>query len=145
MDNYENNQNNQGYTPDNNEQPQQTYQAQPQQYNTQQQYNAQQPYQAQPQQYNAQPAPKQNDSKAIASLILGIVSIICCNPLFAASIVGIIMGVQSRKANPENNTMATVGIILSAVGIFVWLIGTIISVVAIVSGNAARSYPYTYY
>lgn len=143
MDNYENNQNNQGYTPENNDQqpyqaqPQQydtqqkTYEAQPQQYNTQQQtyeaqpqqqYNAQQPYQAQPQQYNAQPMPQQNknDGKAIASLVLGICSIVffCCFGIgIATGIPGLILGILSRKNKPENNTMATVGVILSIIGV----------------------------
>lgn len=140
MDNYENNQNYQGYTPDDNAQPQQTYQAQPQQTYQPQQYNAQ-PYQAE-----VQPQ-KEKDNKAIASLVLGIVSILCCNPLFATSIVGIVMGIQSKKANPDNNTMATVGIILSAVGIVFGIIGIIVGVIMIINGqNASRyAYHYSYY
>ncbi len=90
------------------------------------------------------PAQQQKDSKAIASLVLGIVSCLCCNPLFACSIIGIIMGIQSRKANPDNNTMATIGIVLSAIGIVFQIIGIIVGIVSLATGAAASS-SYTYH
>lgn len=125
--------NNQGY--DN----QQNYTAQPQQ------PNAQQNYTAQPQQYNAQPyqaevPQKKNDGNAIASLVLGIVSIVCCNPLFAASIVGLVLGIKSRNANPDNNSMATAGIILSCIGIVVGIIAIIVAVVNFSNGSRVNYY-----
>jgi hypothetical protein len=103
----------------NNNQQQNGY-AQPQynqpQYN-QQQYN--QPQYNQPQQYVA-PAQPADDSKglAIASLVLGIVSLVCCGSV--CSIVGLVLGIMSRKRKPENNGMATAGIVLSIISLAFW-------------------------
>lgn len=61
--------------------------------------------------------------KAIAALVLGIVSVVL--PWFyfssivsiVAGIVGIILGLQVRKAEDENKNMATAGFVLSIIGL----------------------------
>lgn len=136
MDENYNNQNN-NQTPDQNQNAQQYQQSQQnaQQYQQPQQ-NAQQ-YQ-QPQQnnyynnqgyqqpYNNYQAPfatqPKDNSKglAVASLVLGIVSFFCCGSV--CSIVGIILGVISRKQKPNENGMATAGIVLSIVALVLWAI-----------------------
>lgn len=52
------------------------------------------------------------------------------------------MGVMSRKERPENNTMATVGIVLSIVGIVLSIIAII--VYAVVLANNRSGYHYYY-
>lgn len=87
-------------------------------------------YNSQEQLYQVYGAPElpelpeqQKNGLAIASLVLGIVSICCCAGL-PLGITGLILGIISKKKYPLNN-MAIVGIILSSLGI-VWAISSII-------------------
>lgn len=60
----------------------------------------------------------EHDKKAIAALVLGIVSLIVwLLPLFGypVSIIGIIMGIKSKDSNSK--TFALVGLILSIIGL----------------------------
>ena len=72
---------------------------------------------------------KKDNSKgmAIASLVLGIVSFFCCGPISA--VVGIVLGVISRKNKPNENGMATAGIILSVIALILWVVLMIWSIV----------------
>ncbi|MDR1689910.1 MAG: DUF4190 domain-containing protein [Clostridiales bacterium] len=82
-------------------------------------------------QFPEQP-PKQG--KAIASLVLGIVSIvICCIPAVPvlASIAGLITGIVSLNKREGGKGMAIAGIILSGIGL---LIGIVISIYYILVG-----------
>lgn len=100
-------------------------------------YNQQQGYQNgynQPQQYYQNPT---DNSKglAIASLVLGIVGIVfsfilCIGPI--CSIVGLILGIVSRKKNSVNNGMATAGIVLSIIVLALWAAYLIFLLVAYV-------------
>lgn len=101
--------------------------AQPQQNNYQNQYT-------QPQQYNqpyynqqypqyTETPDKSGKNFGIASLVLGILSVTCCCGGWIPCILGIIFGVLSRKRQPENNAMATVGLVLS-------IIGTVLAVIS---------------
>lgn len=108
-------------------------------------------YTAQPVNYQPQTQSQQvtnnnstSNTKAIVSLVMGILSMLCCNPLFAASIVGIIMGVKSKAEKPENNTMATVGIILSIVGIVLMIIAIVVTVINILANPSNFTYRYGY-
>ncbi|MCI6653471.1 MAG: DUF4190 domain-containing protein [Ruminococcus sp.] len=108
----------QGYYQNSYNQPQNGYQNN---YN----YNQQQGYQNgynQPQQYYQEPA---DNSKgfAVASLVLGIVSFFCCGSV--CSIVGLILGIMSRKKKPVDNGMATAGIVLSIIALVIWAIALI--------------------
>ncbi len=87
-------------------------------------------------QYN-QPQEK-DDSKgfAIASLVLGIVSFLCCG--FICSILGFIFGIISKQKKPQDNAMATVGIVLSVIGFVL----TIISIIILVATGTYESYLY---
>lgn len=101
-------------------------------------------YQPQTQVQQSNNTTQKQNTKAIVSLVMGILSVLCCNPLFAASIVGIIMGVKSRAEKPENNTMATVGIILSIVGIVFMIIAITVTVINILSNPSNFTYRYNY-
>ena len=80
--------------------------------------------------YVSTPAPVSGKGLAIASLILGILSLcasvgwFCGGPL---SIVGLILGFLGRK--PASKGLATAGIILSAVGLVLTVIFFILGIV----------------
>lgn len=133
MDDY-NNQNN--FTPNNQNDYNQNNQ-QPYQYdmnNQNNQYN--QPYQYP--QYQDIPEPGKNF--AIASLILSIVSIVCCGNTICA-ILGIVFGVISRQRQKENNGMATAGIVISIITLVLGIIGIIFAVAA----GILETYTYSYF
>ncbi len=135
-ENFNNQQNNQQNNQYNQQNDQYNQQYNQQQYNqpqyNQQQYNQQQYNQQQynqPNNYNNynnyapnQYQQPQDNSRglAIASLVLGIVSFFCCGSV--CSIVGIVLGVLSRKKKPTDNGMATAGIVLSIVALAIWAI-----------------------
>ncbi len=130
--------NNQNDMPNYQEQYNQMYGQQNEQQNAQPQYNQQygqqnnqpqynqQPYgqqYAQPYNYNPeyqQPVNEDGKSMAVASLVLGIVSFFCCGTI--CSILGLIFGIISKKRQPENNGMATAGIVLSIITLVIGLI-----------------------
>ena len=96
-----------------------------------QQPYAQQPYAQQP---NYAPAEPKNPGQGpgIASLVIGIVSWLCCNPAFLLSIVAIICGAIGRKKSKEagmKNGTATAGL---ALGIIPLVISAVIVIVGLV-------------
>lgn len=130
-ENFNNQQNNQQSNQYNQQNDQYNQQYNQPQYNQQQynqpQYNQQQ--YNQPNNYNNynnyapnQYQQPQDNSRglAIASLVLGIVSFFCCGSV--CSIVGIVLGVLSRKKKTTDNGMATAGIVLSIVALAIWAI-----------------------
>lgn len=130
-------------------------QGQPQQYGQQpQQYGQQpqpfgQPQYGQPQQYGQQPqygqpqygpagygypAPEPKTMSIIA-LIGGIAGLTILP--FVGSIAGIIFAVIGRKNEPAGRTMATWGLWLSIVGLAIWLLLIIGSIIASVALGAS--------
>lgn len=78
---------------------------------------------------------KGNDSKgmAIASMILGIVSIVLCCIWYIsliAGIVGIVLGIMHNRKN-EKSGMATAGIICSVIGIILTIAILILAAIGI--------------
>ena len=127
FNNQQNNQQNNQYNQQNEQYNQQYNQPQHNQQQYNQQYNQQQ--YNQPNNYNNynnyapnQYQQPQDNSRglAIASLVLGIVSFFCCGSV--CSIVGIVLGVLSRKKKPTDNGMATAGIVLSIIALAIWAI-----------------------
>ena len=127
FNNQQNNQQNNQYNQQNDQYNQQYNQPQYNQQQYNQQYNQQQ--YNQPNNYNNynnyapnQYQQPQDNSRglAIASLVLGIVSFFCCGSV--CSIVGIVLGVLSRKKKPTDNGMATAGIVLSIIALAIWAI-----------------------
>ena len=93
-----------------------------------------------PPQYNP---PKKNDGKAVAGLILGIVSILssCSGSGVLFGILGIVFSCMSRKEaknNPNGTTgnsgLSTGGLICSIIGIVISVIVILSTVVGMVSG-----------
>lgn len=91
-----------------------------------------------PQNYGEpQPAEQPGKTLAIVSLVSGILSFVCCGTI--ASIVALICGILSKKKQPENNGMATAGIILGAIGIALSVIAIIVYVILLVVGVAGAA------
>jgi small-conductance mechanosensitive channel len=91
----------------------------------------------------AAPGTKPDNTKAIVTLVLGILSIICCG--FLAGIPAIFLGRAELKAidegrSPEQNrNLAKIGYILGIVGTILSILATLayigIIVLAIITGN----------
>lgn len=77
---------------------------------------------------------KKTDGLAIASLVLGILSIVlvCCNTYIAivAGIVGIVLSVISKKNNGKSG-MGTAGLVCSIVGIVLAIVMIILAVIGL--------------
>ena len=87
-----------------------------------------------------QPMDSTAKGMSIASLILGIVSIVCCCAYYIGitfSIVGLILGILAKKRITGKSSLALAGIITSSIGLAVSVIWLIIMIVAIVAGNTA--------
>lgn len=64
--------------------------------------------------------PKQTDGLGIASMVLGIVSIICCWATFFGfllGVVGLILGLCAKKSDGKKSGFAIAGIITSSIGV----------------------------
>lgn len=113
------------------EQQNQYSQSQQNQYGQNNQYSQQAGYQSQynqpvgnayqQQQYASYEQPS-GKGFAIASLVLGIVSVCTCCGGLLPSALGLIFGIISKSKQSENNGMAIAGIILSSIGIVISLI-----------------------
>ena len=107
-----------------------------------QQQQPQQPFQAQQPQQPQQP--KKSDGLAIASMILGIVSILftCCyGGGLITGIVGLVLGIIA-KSKGQNKGFTLTGIITSAVAIF---LGIIVLILIIFGVWASVADPYYWY
>lgn len=112
-----------------------------------QQNNYQQPQYQQPQyqqnQYQTQyqnqyqMPQKKSNGMAIASMVLGIISLLLfCIPYFAipASIVGLILGIISIRGKKDGKGMAIAGIILSSIALLIGVLIIILSAAIASSG-----------
>lgn len=98
------------------------------------------------------PGSKPENTKAIVTLVLGILSIVCCG--FFAGIPAIFLGRAELKAidegrSPEQNrTLAKVGFILGIVGTILSILATLayigIIVLAIITGQSTTGGPETF-
>ena len=86
--------------------------------------------------YQQAPAARGTDGKAVASLVLGIASLImwCC-PLIGLPIAGtgLILGIVARKG--PNRGMAIAGVVLSAVGVLLAIAMFILNIILFVWGE----------
>lgn len=66
-----------------------------------------------------------NSGFAIASMVCGIISLVCCCLIWLSLVLGIaavVLGVIALKSNCSGKGMAIAGIITGGIGIFIWLI-----------------------
>lgn len=91
-------------------------------------------------------APTQRaDGLGIASMVLGIVSIVCCwSPFFGLllAILGLIFGLCAKRINGKKSGFAIAGIITSAIGI---LLGTVYLLFILYHGEFSISLPFSDY
>jgi hypothetical protein len=85
---------------------------------------------------------KKNNGMATASLVLGIVGLVCCCGTLVLSVLAIIFGVlakseMKRSGNHEGEGMATAGFVLGIVGLVVHLISIMIWLLLFVSKTHA--------
>lgn len=95
-----------------------------------------QPNQIPPVNYNSSGPEPQGNGKAVASLVLGILSIVmwlCPLVGFAVSITGLVLGSKARAENPSG--MATAGFITSIVGLILTVINAGLGVMIALNGN----------
>ncbi|RDU23600.1 DUF4190 domain-containing protein [Anaerosacchariphilus polymeriproducens] len=81
---------------------------------------------------NNAPEPTGSNGMAIASLVLGILSIpavFCCCPIFAG--LGLIFGILSKGNAPQRDSKATIGIIISSIGLVLAIIYIILIIIGI--------------
>ena len=72
---------------------------------------------------NDAPSGNAGDGNATASLVTGILGIVCCGPCAIAAII------LSLNAKKKGTTMATAGLILGIIGCVIWAIGIVMNIV----------------
>jgi hypothetical protein len=81
----------------------------------------------------AYPQARPDDSRALWSLVCGILGILCCA---AFAVAAIVLGNNVKReygdAAPSN---AQIGVILGWVGVGLWAVGLIVSLVIVVGSN----------
>lgn len=83
-----------------------------------------------------QPPPQRSSGKAIASMVLGICSLLawlCPIVGLAVSIIGLVLGVQAKKL--QRNGMATAGIVTSVIGLTLSLVNAAVGAYLGVTGQ----------
>ena len=102
------------------------------------------PYYQPPYYQPPDPGPQESIGCSVASLILGILSVVCCCLWFGAiSPIGLILGIVGLKKAPSSKGMAVAGIILSLLGLLgliVMILSTVTPIVAVLLEEA----PYYY-
>lgn len=79
----------------------------------------------------------ENKTLSIVSMVLGILSILCCNPCLLFSIAGVITGIIGMKKGGK--PFAIAGIITSAVGIVVFIFAAFLGVFSSTVGSILES------
>ena len=80
-------------------------------------------------------------------MVLGIVSLACCGGFYACPIVGLILGIISKKNKPENNGMAVAGIVMCCIALGFMVLYTILAITGVVAypfSGPKYSYSYSY-
>ena len=81
---------------------------------------------AQPTWNNDAPSGEEGKGQAIAALITGICSVLCCGCMPCGVAAVILAIVAKNKGN--RSALATVGLVLGIIGLVLWLIGLIYSI-----------------
>ena len=88
--------------------------------------------------YNTTGEAEPSSVMAIASLALGIFSVVCCCtviPAATSAVIGLILGIISIRNNYGGKSLATAGIIFSAIGLAIGAITGLIGIIgSVLSG-----------
>ena len=71
---------------------------------------------------NDAPAGNGGDGNAVASLVTGILGVICCGP---CAVAAIILSITAKNKGTAKGGMATAGLILGIIGVIIWILGII--------------------
>lgn len=78
----------------------------------------------------------QKKGNAVASLVLGICSVVCCGLGFILGVIGLINGIVGLKKKQKKG-MSITGVVLSSIGILLGIIVAVATVIIIVTGGTA--------
>jgi hypothetical protein len=85
--------------------------------------------------------PQGNNGLAIASLVVGLISFLCCGFGFVTGVLAVVLGVlaknQIKQTGQNGDGLATAGIVIGAIGV-IWSVGWLIFGLA--SGNGSFYY-----
>ena len=92
--------------------------------------------------YGAPLAPGQTEGtgRSVASMIIGILSIIGGLTLLFPPIVGVILGHMGLKREPNGRGMAIAGLVMNYLSLALLLLGVVLVTILIVAGMAATGY-----
>lgn len=86
--------------------------------------------------------PQPTTGTAVASLVLGIFSVLCCCtniPSLIMAVAGLVLGIYSYKKDPFSRTLSILGIILSCIGLglaaIIGIIAGATSLLGLISSN----------
>ena len=95
----------------------------------------------------AAPEEKKLIGLSIASMVLGILSILCCLVWYVGgffAIVGLILGIVAKTKKCAGKGMALAGIICSVLGLLIAAVTLVVVIIGVVT-NAAATASYYYY
>ena len=75
---------------------------------------------------NDAPSGNAGDGNATASLVTGILGIVCCGP---CAVAAIILSLNAKKKGTTKSGMATAGLVLGIIGCVIWAIGIVMNIV----------------
>lgn len=73
-----------------------------------------------------QPVKEEKNGVAVASMVCGIISFFCCNPLYLVSLAAIVLGIVGMLGNKPKKGIATAGLILGIASI---MFGVIVDII----------------
>lgn len=71
---------------------------------------------------NDAPASNAGDGNATASLVTGILGVICCGP---CAVAAIILSITAKNKGTSKSGLATAGLVLGIIGCILWVVGII--------------------
>ncbi len=95
--------------------------------------------------YTTTPEAVPSSVMAVVSLCLGIFSVICCCtvvPAVTSAVIGLVLGIISIRNNYGGKSIATAGIIFSAIGL---AIGAITGLLGLIGSVISGLFSYNYY
>lgn len=76
---------------------------------------------------------QQKQTKSIASLVLGVISILCGFTL-VVPLIGVVLGVAGRRDEPAGRVLASIGVVLNTLMLLGWvLIGIFVATGSFIS------------
>ena len=72
--------------------------------------------------YNNYYVQPQSNGVSIASLVCGIISFFCCNPLYLVSVAAVVLGIVGICKRNSSTGMAVVGLILGALSVIICIV-----------------------